>query len=123
MWSNAERPSNRCLTRAVLLLGCVVATAACASPTSVCPARRHAIVQQIDIFDGPPKDLAFIAPDDPDKAPDTYTLGDIYARGGKVVVRCHYGDGATRDVELKPGTRSCRYVEPHAGTSAALFCQ
>lgn len=95
----------------------------CAKPVSVCPLRDHAKVQQIDIFDGTPQGLAFLAPDDPDKAPDVYQVGAIFKRGGRVTVRCHYDDGSFRDTALNAHNRTCRYRETRGEASPELVCQ
>jgi hypothetical protein len=85
--------------------------------------RSHASVQQIDIFDGKPEDQAYLAPDDPDTAPNTYTVGGIYDQGRTIFVRCHYDDEQVRDVELKQRTETCRYTETGKTHLAALVCQ
>lgn len=124
MSSSTDR-GRRCeIVHAVLLAGLMGSAVACAKPASVCPVRAHAGVQQIDIFDGSPADQAFLAPDNPDKAPDVYTFGAIRDRGGFVTVRCHDDDGATHDVKLPQGTQRCRYAGPAAANaSASLSCR
>ncbi|WP_157599000.1 STY0301 family protein [Rhodanobacter sp. Root561] len=122
MLLSLDRRVRRAASLALIVAtGC--AATACATPASVCPQRGHARVQQIDIFDGNPKDQAFLAPDDPDKAPDSYTLGPILDHGGKVTVRCHYDDDVVRDVALTSHERTCRYLEPQGRVSAALICK
>ncbi|MEP6606593.1 MAG: STY0301 family protein [Nitrosospira sp.] len=107
----------------LLLAACSFSTLACAKPVSVCPKQDHATVQQIDIFDGKPEDEAYLAPDDPDKAPNSYTLSDIYTQGRTVTVRCSYNNGQVRNVELNRRTQTCRYLEAGKNRSAALVCR
>jgi len=45
-----------------------------AKAASVCPVRAHTTVRQIDLFDGPPADQAYLAPADPDRAPNLYPV-------------------------------------------------
>ena len=122
MLLSVDRRVRRAASLALIIATGCVATA-CATPTSVCPKRGQAKVQQIDIFDGNPQDQAYLAPDDPDNAPDIYTLGPILDHGGKVTVRCHYDDDAVRDVALTSHERNCHYVEPQGRVSAALICK
>lgn len=104
--------------------------AACASPivgyakqASICPQLRDTRVHQIDIFDGAPEELAYLAPDDPDTAPNTYTIGHIYSNGRFVSVRCHYDNGEVRDVKIEKRVRVCRYSEAGKTRSPSLVCR
>jgi hypothetical protein len=59
-----------------------------AKAASVCPVRAHTTVRQIDLFDGPPADLAYLAPADPDRAPNLYPVREVYQQGRIVTIRC-----------------------------------
>lgn len=118
MWSKIE-----CRIGAWLLMAACSATSlACAKTASVCPARGAVVVQQIDLFDGPPQDQALLAPTDPDHDPNLYRLDEIYQQGRTVTIRCHYGDGQTRDVELKKPVKQCRYAETGKQHTPTLVC-
>lgn len=111
------------------LLACVAAgfmvTACAAAKTthgsnSVCAVHPGAPVTQIDIFDGDPAELAFLAPDDDQKASNTYTVKGVYAQGRHVTVRCHYGK-TSEDVVLKNPVSRCQYSGDDA--HPALACK
>lgn len=110
------------LTSIFALIICSCSTGTYAKPASVCPT-RSANVQQIDIFDGDPEDNVYLAPDDPYKAPNQYTVGDIYSQGRMLVVRCHYADSAVHDIKLYSPLKICDYKEDKRKHSAALVCK
>jgi hypothetical protein len=87
---------------------------------SVCAVHEGAPVTQIDIFDGDPADLASLAPDDDQTAPNTYSVKNVYAQGRQVTVRCHYGK-TSEDVVLKTPVSHCQYSGGDA--HPALACQ
>ena len=94
---------------------CVLATACAgadapprrAAAAGVCPVHKDAGVTQIDIFDGDPAGLAFLAPDDERDGQGIYTVKDIYAKGRIVTVRCHYGGSVAEDVRLTQPVARC----------------
>ena len=90
------------------LAACCLATAAAAEPAhSICPRHPGSPVTQIDLFDGDPAELAFLAPDDDQTAPNTYTVKGIYDDGHHVTIRCHYGT-AIIDITLANRVAQCR---------------
>lgn len=93
-----------------------------ANPASVCPARLNDTIQQIDIFDGKPEELAFLAPDDDQALPSIYTLNYIYDAGRTVTVRCKYTSSFVADVELKSKVNQCTFSSYKSGNSA-LICK
>jgi hypothetical protein len=76
-------------------------------------------VTQIDLFDGDPSEAAYLAPDDDGAGQNTYTVAPIYAKGGHVTVRCHYGGDAVEDVALRKPIRRCVFSEGDAHPSLA----
>ena len=88
----------------------------------VCPTRNHEKVQQIDIFDGNPEELAYLAPDDDEKAPNTYTLKHIYEKGRTVTIRCTYDSGFVFELALKKKVNRCNFSRSKTGTPA-LVCK
>lgn len=93
-----------------------------AGSTGVCPARKHEKVVQIYIFDGKPDEQVFLAPDDDEKAPNTYTLAKIHQAGRTVTVRCEYSKGPVHDTELKKNVKRCQSSESKSG-SFSLICR
>ncbi len=93
-----------------------------AGSTGVCPARKHDKVVQIYIFDGKPDEQVFLAPDDEDKSPNTYTLAKIHQAGRTVTVRCEYSRGPVYDTELKKKIKQCQSSESKSG-SFSLVCR
>jgi hypothetical protein len=108
-----------CMAAGLLATACAGAHLAPAS-NSVCPVRPEAPVTRIDIFDGDPAELAALAPDDEQSAPDTYTVSGIYAQGRHVTVRCHYGK-ASQDIALTAPVSRCQFSG--ADTQPALVCK
>lgn len=80
--------------------------AAHASSAPVCPARAQDALRQIHIFDGPPEEQAYLAPDDDTTRSNVYTLKPIYDKGGFVTVRCEYQSSPLLDVRL-PRVAKC----------------
>ncbi len=106
--------NNRFFTLFALMtvLACGLNTA---NAKGVCAKRGNEKVQQIDIFDGDPSELAFLAPDDDQTAPNTYTLNYIYDKGGIVTIRCKYDSGFVNVVQLKNKVRQCKFSKNKAG--------
>lgn len=97
---------------AVVVAGLLLTVGASAhvapSSMSICAVHADAKVTQIEIFDGDPADLASLAPDDPQNAPNTYAVKGVYDQGRHVTVRCHYGT-TFDDVVLTTPVSSCRF--------------
>lgn len=113
------------LSRAVVLLFALTgvfppAAYAKSAEIKVCPVHSHNKLKQIDIFDGDPKDLAFLAPDD--DASNTYTLSGIYEQGRIVTVRCKYKNGEVVDVPLTGRIDKCIFSRSKQGASS-LICK
>jgi len=123
MWLKPDRWCAGKFAALLVLIACSGSILACAKPISVCPKRGDTSVRQIDIFDGKPEDQAYLAPDDPETAPNTYTVGEIYNQGRTVTVRCHYSNGQTYEAEMKQRMQICRYTEAGKKHSATLMCQ
>ena len=105
-WSDGIRLiAGACVVMATLTMRDATAGMRAAS---ACPARADAVVTRIDIFDGDPADQASLAPDDGGKGRNTYTVGNIYAHGGFVTVRCHRG-ATFEDVKLQEPVSTCRF--------------
>jgi hypothetical protein len=94
-----------------------------AKPASVCPVRAHTTVRQIDLFDGPPADQAYLAPADPDRAPNLYPVREVYQQGRIVTIRCQYADGQVQDMPLATPVDQCRYREAGRQRTPTLVCR
>jgi hypothetical protein len=100
---------NRRLT-AILLAALLFQGSTQAAEISPCAARPGTFLKYVEIFDGPPEELASLAPDESGKNSATFVLGDLYAAGRFAIVRCKYADGKTVDVKLTAKVESCKYV-------------
>jgi hypothetical protein len=120
MWSRAELPTRLAWAAACCLVSACAGAGAAGGVNSVCPVRAGAAVTQIDVFDGDPADLAYLAPDDERKAPGTYTVKGIYDQGRYVTIRCHYGADSV-DVKLADRVERCRFSGGDA--HPALSCK
>lgn len=112
LWNNRTLVS---FVLAVILAG----TGFSAEAKGSCPARANDKVKKIDIFDGKPEELAFLAPDDHEKAPNTYTVADIYEAGRIVTLRCNYQSGVVIELPLKDKVKSCQVSRNKSGTAIA----
>jgi len=88
----------------------------------VCSMRAGDPLQQIHLFDGPPADLAYLAPDGPGRAASTYTLKAIHAGGGSVTVRCIYRSGEAVEVVLARTVSLCTH-RAAPGNGGQLRCR
>lgn len=105
----------------VVLAGFLIPAVHAKSPElKVCPVRSANKVKQIDIFDGDPKDLAYLAPDD--EISNTYTVSGIYQRGSSVTVRCKYKNGEIVEVPLSGAIDQCVFSRSKQGASS-LVCK
>lgn len=75
-----------------------------------CPIRLNDSIQQIDIFDGKPEEMAYLAPDDDKSTPSIYSLRYIYDQGRTVTIRCKYNSGSIFDRELKDKVNKCTFM-------------
>lgn len=124
---SSNRPSRA--SPGVLLLGVLAAfgmglPGACARdlPPPVCPTRTGDIVQAIDVFDGAPAELAYLAPDGQRNGASVFTLGPVYAEGRTVTIRCKYRSGASTDVEVTPRVEACTARRENSG-NVAVSCR
>lgn len=120
MSSRADLPKLLAWLAAGCMLTACAGAGAAGDSASVCPIRKDAGVTQIDVFDGDPADLAYLAPDDDKQGSDTYTVKGIYDHGRYVTVRCHYG-AASVDVKLADRVARCRFSGGDA--HPALACK
>lgn len=93
-----------------------------ADAKGVCPARANEKVKQIDLFDGKPEEQAFLAPDDDEKAPNTYSLKGIYEQGRIVTIRCTYDSGFVFELPMKDKVDHCNFSRSKAG-APNLVCK
>lgn len=88
----------------------------------VCPLRAEATLQYVDVFDGPPEELATLIPDNVGEHAGNWQLGYIYDAGRFVTVRCKYTDGKMQDVKLSKKIQGCTYtIDSHK--TLKLLCQ
>src|ERR1700761_255234 len=80
-----------------------------AADSAPCQDKPGTALKYVEVYDGPPEELASLAPDDEGKNSGIYTLGNIYQDGRFVVIRCKYADGTSADVQL-PKVESCKYA-------------
>lgn len=115
-WSRCSR-----LAAALLVAASLTAPAVAQAP-SACPSRAGDPVQAIDVFDGPPADLAYLVPDGRRAGANVFTLGPIYAEGRTVTIRCKYRSGAATDVELAARVEACLARQEPSG-NVAVACR
>ena len=93
-----------------------------AMATEVCPARQHAPLHFVDVFDGSPEELATLMPDSAKEESGYWQLGYIYDAGRLVTIRCKYADGQALDVKLSNRVNKCDYKIDSKKT-LKLYCK
>jgi len=75
----------------------------------VCPARHSQPLRFVDVFDGPPEELATLVPDAAKNRSGYWELGYVYDANRIVTIRCRYADGNTVDIKLTEKIERCSY--------------
>ncbi|WP_310734676.1 STY0301 family protein [Azohydromonas caseinilytica] len=86
--------------------------ACCTSPAiaaGVCPAREGQPLLFVQVFDGPPEELATLVPDVATERSGYWQLGYVYDAGRMVTIRCEYVDKQSVDVKLADRVERCDY--------------
>jgi len=104
---------------AALLSGCSIRPAVAAA---VCPVRAGQPLRFVDVFDGPPVQLALLMPDKAEKQSGYWLLDYVFDAGRFVVVRCKYDDKQTLDVKLSKRVHKCDY-KIDAAKALDIFCK
>lgn len=102
---------------AVLSLGLLSTCAAQpVAGVQACPLRVGTTLRFVDVFDGPPDELASLVPDRAGQSSGYWNLGYVYEAGRFVTVRCRYDDKNSVDVKLADKIKRCDYTidERHA---------
>ena len=102
-----------------------MASGVCASAVAaveVCPLRNNQPLRSIDVFDGPPEDLATLIPDKAGARSGYWQLGYVYDAARNVTIRCKYAGGHAIDVLLTNRVDRCSYLI-NAKKTLALKCQ
>lgn len=99
---------NRGLTIffAVSAFGCAAAKQ---TSTDVCPVQSNSYLQYVDVFDGPPEEMAILMPDQVHDTHGYWSLGYVYDAKRTVTVRCKYANSKTVDVTLEEKVQRCDY--------------
>lgn len=113
-WTNAKHAA----LFAVITLGLIQP----ATANEVCPAQKGQALNAVDIFDGPPEEMASLVPDAGDEKSDLWQLGYVYDAGRIVTVRCKYSGGKTLDVPLPHKIAKCSY-QMDAQKAHTLNCE
>lgn len=93
-----------------------------ANSQTVCPAKPGQPLRHVDVFDGPPADLATLVPDLARTNHGYWNLGYVYDAGRFVTIRCKYADKQALDVKLSHRVNRCDY-RVDAGKQLTLACK
>lgn len=102
---------------APLLLASVAVGAA-----EVCPLRDGEGARYVDVFDGPPEDLATLIPETTSKTRGYWPLAYVYEAGRTVTIRCKYAKGDPVDVKFPQKIKRCDYKVERKG-ALSLTCK
>jgi hypothetical protein len=96
-----------------------LAFAACAqqgqAQAVACPARPGDPLQNIDVFDGPPEEQAYLVPDNATDERGSWSLAYVYNAGRFVTLRCKYGRGPAVDLKISQRIGQCQYARRPGG--------
>jgi hypothetical protein len=87
----------------------------------ICPVLSANKLTTLDVFNGDPKDIMILKPDDGDATHAIWHLRYVYDQGRAVSIRCWYSDGASRDVRLDKPVDKCSYQVGRDG-AASVTC-
>jgi hypothetical protein len=76
---------------------------------NVCPSHDRQPLRFVDVFDGPPEELATLVPDKDGNLSGYWLLGYVYDAGRYVTIRCKYADGRASDVKIPNKITKCDY--------------
>ncbi len=102
--------SNRGVQRCVLCTTLLVCWAGTATAGEVCPKQPRQALRFVDVFDGPPEEMASLVPDQAKARAGHWKVDYIYDAGRFVTVRCKYADSPTIDVRLPDKVHRCEYT-------------
>jgi hypothetical protein len=75
----------------------------------VCPTIDGNLLRAVGVYDGEPKNLAQLVPQNPGaKYPYWKFLGYTYDAGRFIWVSCTYTDGTTKDIKISNRVEQCR---------------
>ena len=80
---------------------------------NVCPHRGGAL-RYVNVFDGPPEQLATLVPDVSGEQAGHWKVGYVYDAGRILTVRCKYAGGKQVDVPLPRRVERCNYTADRA---------
>jgi hypothetical protein len=75
----------------------------------ICPYRDGQPLHNVDVFDGPPEEMATLVPDKDQKRSGYWLLAGVYDGGRFVTIRCKYADGQASDVKILNKVTKCDY--------------
>lgn len=95
---------------ALILAALAVAGAAQAAPFT-CPATTGKALEHVTVFDGPPKDMASMRPEDgrevKGRLRQTWNVAELFKIGRSVHAECAYKGGATAVVQVPKSAKTC----------------
>jgi hypothetical protein len=105
--TKTSSPWRRAFCGAALLAALLVQGAAHAADTAPCQKLPGTALKHVEVFEGPPEELASLTPDDDSKASSRFTLDYIYNAGHFVTIRCEYANGKATDIKLSTKVDAC----------------
>ena len=94
-------------TLLILILGCWLNVGYAKPP---CPSSHDRPLRFVDVFDGPPEEMATLVPDVAAARSGRWNLAYVYKAGRFVSIRCKYADGPAIDVKITQRIHACRYA-------------
>lgn len=94
-----------------ILSALTLASAAQAAPATCPPTHGGKALEQVTVFDGPPKDMASMRPEDgrevDRKLRQTWSIAEIIELGRQAHVECRYKGGASQIVKPPKSAKAC----------------
>jgi hypothetical protein len=84
-----------------------------------CPVREKTQLDSVDLFDGDPKELAYLVPDEIGTEKGIWNVSHIYDAKRQVTLRCKFSDGSVQDLHQVSPVTQCSYSRDKAGQLTA----
>ncbi len=96
--------------RIVLILAALAVAGAAEAAPFACPVHHGKALDHVTVFDGPPKDMAPLRPEDHEtgrKLRQTWDIAELTKIGRQVHVECAYKGGATQAIKVPKTAKVC----------------
>ena len=84
-----------------------------------CPVKENTTLKNIDLFDGDPKENAYLMLDEEGTNKGSLDVSYVYEANRHITLRCKYSDASIEDLRILQPVRECSYVMDKSGKLSA----